>query len=229
MEKENLIRPSLLSADFTSLESDIDEMIKYSITSAHFDVMDGSFVDQISFGQPIFKSLLNKYKDKINFDIHLMTVNPLKQVESFYQAGSKDITFHYEAYFKGYRKLEEYKKQHPDLKLGIAISPCTHVEEIFSILDIFEQVLVMSVEPGKGGQPFVEGSEIKINKLDKYRKEKNLNYIIGVDGGINDKTGPLCAINGADYLVAGSYYFKAENREESLKKIHAQINSHDNC
>ena len=227
MEKENLIRPSLLSADFSSFKSDIDEMINYSITSAHFDVMDGTFVDQISFGQPIFKSLLNKYKGKIDFDVHLMTVNPLKQVESFYQAGSRDITFHYEAYFKGYKKLKELKKQHPDLKLGIAISPSTAVEEVFSILDIFDQVLVMSVVPGKGGQPFIEGSEIKINKLDKYRKEKNLNYIIGVDGGINVVTGPLCANNGADFLVAGSYYFKAENRKESLKKIHDKIN-HDN-
>lgn len=220
MEKENLIRPSLLSADFLHLDNEIEEMIENKIDSIHYDVMDGTFVSQISFGEPIFKSLFNKYKDKINFDVHLMTINPLKQVKQFIDIGSRDITFHYEVFDNYENDIVELKKEYPDLKLGIAFSPDTKTSSLFPLLSLFDNVLVMSVVPGKGGQPYIIGSEKKIKELDDYRKEKHLNYKIIVDGGINETTGPLCLNNGCDHLVCGSYYFKKQNRKEAIDEIY---------
>lgn len=224
MEKEEyLIRPSLLSSSFLSLQDDIEEMISLNIKSCHYDVMDGTFVEQISFGQPILKSILKTYKDRINFDVHLMTINPLKQVNSFLELGSRDITFHYEVIADDLNSYINLKKEYPDLKLGIAISPETEEKKIFSILKYFDSVLVMSVVPGKGGQKYIEGSEDKIKNLSTFRKDNNLNFIIGVDGGINEKTGALCHKNGADYLVCGSYYFKASDRHIPLLDLHREI------
>ena len=222
MEKENIIRPSLLSADFSFLNDEIEDMIRHNIKSIHFDVMDGSFVSQISFGQPIFKSIYNRFKNRINFDVHLMTLNPIKQVKQFIDIGSRDITFHYEV-FDNYQDYISLKNEYPDLKLGLAFSPDTEVEKILPSLPLFDNVLVMSVVPGKGGQPYIEGSERKVRKLNEYRKERNLNFKIIVDGGINEKTGPLCLQNGADYLVCGSYYFKAADKDKAIDDIYSNF------
>ena len=220
MEKENLIRPSLLSADFLHLDEDIKEMIDLSITHCHFDVMDGGFVKEISFGQPIFRSL-NKYFSEIIFDVHLMVYEPLKQAESFLELGATEICFHYEALTLGdLPKINALKEKYSDRKIGIAISPETKVDEVLQLLPLFSYVLVMSVVPGKGGQPFIPGSDEKISKLDQYRKEKGLDYLIGVDGGINKDTSKLCLKAGVDFMVAGSYYFKAESKKEALASLH---------
>ncbi|MCI7220075.1 MAG: ribulose-phosphate 3-epimerase [Candidatus Enterosoma sp.] len=223
MEKENLIRPSLLSADFSDLCKDIDEMISLNITHCHFDVMDGSFVSDISFGQPIYKSLVKRYQDRIVFDVHLMTLNPLKQVRSFIQAGSRDITFQIEAFNGEKEEIIELKKQFPDLKLGVAISPDTPFERVKEMIHLFDSILVMSVVPGKGGQKFIEGKEKKIEEINSYKKMHNLNLDIGVDGGINEITGPLCYLSGATYLVAGSFYFNKQDRKEGLRLIREKI------
>lgn len=221
MEEENIIRPSLLACDFLHLEEEIQEMISLNITHCHFDVMDGSFVNDISFGKSLF-DFCKKYQNEIIFDIHLMTINPIKQVENFISYGAKEICFHFEAItnrdFINYNLLRE---KHNDIKFGLAISPETSVDEIKMILSKFDYVLVMSVVPGKGGQKFIDSSLNKIASLNKIRKENNLNFSIGVDGGINSTTSKLCLNNGADFLVAGSYYFKADDKSEALKSLHS--------
>lgn len=222
MEKENLIRPSLLSADFLHLDKDVEEMISLGITHCHYDVMDGSFVREVSFGQPLFRSLKGYFSD-IVFDVHLMTLNPLAQAESFLSLGAKEVCFHYEAMTLGdIMKINRLKEDYSDSRIGIAISPETKTEEISAVLPLFDYVLVMSVVPGKGGQPFIEGSEKKIAQLAKMREEKNLSFQIGVDGGINDTTASLCVENGADFLVAGSYYFKAKDKKNALAMLHGK-------
>lgn len=220
MEKETVIRPSLLSADFLHLQKDIEEMIACHITHCHFDVMDGSFVENISFGKTIFDAV-KPFQDQIIFDVHLMTLDPLRQVENFASYGAKEISFHFEVMTLGdIVKIKEFRDKYPEVKLGLAFSPETAVEELYQILPLLDFVLVMSVVPGKGGQAFLEESKEKIEKLVAFRKEHRLSYQIGVDGGINEKTGPLCLSLGADYLVAGSYYFKSADKKEALKKIH---------
>lgn len=220
MEKETIVRPSLLSADFLHLDNDIKEMINLGITHCHFDVMDGSFVENISFGKTIFDAV-KCYQDQIVFDVHLMTVDPLRQAENFVSYGAKEISFHYEALSLGdLIKIREFKTKHPMIHLGLAFSPETQTKEILTILPLFDFVLVMSVVPGKGGQAFIGGSENKIKELVEYKNAHALCYHIGVDGGINDVTGPLCLEAGADFLVAGSYYFKSADKVLSLNKIH---------
>ena len=220
MEKETIVRPSLLSADFLHLSKDVEEAISLGVSCLHFDVMDGSFVEDISFGEKIFAPLQKTYGDRIAFDVHLMVENPLKHVRRFLELGGKDISVHYEALTLGdLPQIQELKREFPQLRLGLAINPETKPEEIVSLLPLFDMVLVMSVVPGKGGQSFLEGSEKKIAALASYRKEHSFSYKIEVDGGINDKTGPLCLLSGADYLVAGSFYFHSLDKKQTLVSL----------
>lgn len=221
MEKETIVRPSLLSADFSKLGQEINECISLGIATIHYDVMDGTFVDSISFGEPVYKSLKATFNNEIDFEVHLMTVNPLKQVFQFAKLGAKEVSIHFEALTLGdVPRIKELRLQYPSLKLGLAFNPDTKVTELYEILSLFDFILVMSVVPGKGGQSFISGSETKIHDLDEYRKEHNLNYKIGVDGGINATTGPLCLENGVDYLVAGSYYFSSKSKIDCLSSLH---------
>lgn len=224
MEKEErVLRPSLLSADFTCLEKEIDEMVKLGIKDCHFDVMDGSFVDEISFGEPVFRSLVSKYKDKIDFDVHLMTLNPEKQIRLFYDCGAREICFHYETFSKDTSSILKMKEQMPGLRLGIAFSPESDVHDVLPYLHLFSFVLVMSVVPGKGGQSYIPHSEDKIAVLDEYRKKNVLPYLIGVDGGINKETSSLVYHSHVDWMVCGSYYFKAEDKKKLLSEFRNSI------
>jgi ribulose-phosphate 3-epimerase len=224
MEKETLIRPSLLSADFSALGKDVEEAIDLAIEQIHFDVMDGTFVDNISFGEPVFASLNKKYGDKMVFDVHLMVINPLKQLVQFAELGAKEVAIHFEAMMPGdYDAIAEIKSRFPGLKVGLAINPLTSIASVEPVLDEFDFVLVMSVVPGKGGQSFIEGSELKIQELAELRDSLKLTYKIGVDGGINATTAPLCYKAGADYMVAGSYYFKAKDRAAVLAEVHREL------
>lgn len=224
MEKETVIRPSLLSGDFSHLGKDVEEAISYGIASLHFDVMDGTFVEDISFGEPVFKNLMSNYGSQIDFDVHLMVVDPLKQLRRFASLGAKEVAIHFEAlHQEDYESLAAIRKEFPDLKIGLAFNPSTSVADIKLRLPLFDYVLVMSVVPGKGGQSFLDGSDRKTKELADYRKENNLSYLIGVDGGINDFTGPICYASGVDYLVAGSYYFKAKDRKKTLKFLSGKL------
>ncbi len=220
MEKENLIRPSLLSADFGRLSDEIEGCISLGISHIHFDVMDGTFVDNISFGEPVFKKLNSLFQDRVIFDVHLMTVNPMKQAVQFASLGAKEICIHFEALTLGdIPKLRQFREAYPFVKMGLAFSPETDVDELKNLLSMFDYVLVMSVVPGRGGQKFITGSEMKIAQLVQFRENFNLKYEIGVDGGINNVTGPLCVKNHVDWMVAGSYYFNSEDKHSCLNSL----------
>lgn len=224
MEKEErILRPSLLSANFVSLKQDIDEMIELGIKDCHYDVMDGSFVEQISFGEPILKSIFKEYANKIKFDVHLMTLNPYLNVRKFYDIGAREICFHYEVFDKNIEEICKIKKECPDIELGLAFSPETEVEEILPFVHFFSNILVMSVVPGKGGQSYINGSENKILKLYEFRKHNNLDFKIGVDGGINLETAKIVFDNHVDWMVCGSYYFKSSNKNKLLEEFHQAI------
>jgi ribulose-phosphate 3-epimerase len=224
MEKETLIRPSLLSADFAALGKDISEMIDLGIESCHFDVMDGSFVSDISFGEPIFKALQVAYGDRIRFDVHLMTVDPLRQARAFASLGAREISLHYETLpHISLEAIKAFQEEFPQVSLGLAFSPETDVSRVLGLASLFRFFLVMSVVPGKGGQSFIEGSEKKIQRLCEMRATNHLSFQIGVDGGINETTGPLCVKAGADFLVMGSAYFGASSRKEALALLHKNL------
>ncbi|MFA6829925.1 MAG: ribulose-phosphate 3-epimerase [Bacilli bacterium] len=220
MEKENLIRPSLLSADFLHLSRDLNEMKKLGISHCHYDVMDGTFVSSVSFGEPLFSQVNAKYGKYITFDVHLMTISPLRQFRQYALIGAKEISFHYEAISNDdLAKIPELRKEFPEVKIGLAISPETDVSLILGIANMFDFFLIMSVVPGKGGQGFIQGSENKIRRLVQARQLNHFNYTIGVDGGINEQTALKCYEAGADFMVCGSYYFKSKDRQSILDGI----------
>ena len=218
-EITKVIRPSLLSSTFLCLRDDIDEMIRLGVKTIHYDVMDGSFVSDISFGEPVYASLKKYYRDAIDFEVHLMTYDGVRQARQFYALGARSISIHYEYCKDKLADVVSLKNLCPDLKLGIAINPDTDVDDISEFIHLADFVLVMSVVPGKGGQGFIPGSELKVKRLAEMREKYNLHYIIGVDGGINALTGSKCYKCGADYLVCGSSYFKAEDKLSFLKEM----------
>ena len=177
--------------------------------------MDGLFVNNISFGIPVIKSIRPHFTKL--FDTHLMIVNPERYIEAFSNAGADLITFHIEATEDSNKVINMIHEK--GLKAGISLRPKTEVEALIPYLDKVELVLVMSVEPGFGGQEFDPSAIEKIKWLKEYKMTHNLNYEIEVDGGINDITGKLCKDAGADVLVSGSYIFKAVNRKEKIESL----------
>ncbi len=211
MEKKTLIRPSLLAADFLHLKKAMDLLVRLKIAFVHYDVMDGNFVSDISFGEHLFIPLFGKYHKKIAFDVHLMVQNPLHHLERFYALGAREISLHYETIAPFLPGIERFKKKHPDLRLGIAFSPETQTSLVMPLQSLADFFLVMSVVPGKGGQGFMESALDKISMLDYFRKSNNLSFQIMVDGGINEKTGRECRKRGADILIAGSSFFHSQD------------------
>lgn len=219
MEKEALIYPSILSADFLHLASSMSAVIKAGIKTIHYDIMDGLFVRDISFGEKLFKVLYDRYHKKLNFDIHLMTEEPYRHIRQLLALGGSDFTFHYENTINKLQEVNKLRDEYPYIKLGIAISPETDVSRILGLANNFDNVLVMSVVPGASGQSFIPQSLEKIKRLALLRKETSASFKIGVDGGINDKTAFPCIEAGADYLVTGSYFFAADDKEAALKRL----------
>lgn len=214
--KKTLVAPSLLSADFSDLRNETKKVENADIL--HIDVMDGVFVPNITLGAKTVRDI--KPYSQLTFDVHLMTVNPLKHVENFSKAGADIITFHYEAakdnVFEVIDKIKSYDK-----KVGLSIKPCTNPEEIIQYLDYIDLFLVMTVEPGKGGQKFMPDCAEKIRTIRAKAKES---LLIGVDGGINAETGEICAKYGADILVAGSYVYGSKNNiEEAINSLRFEV------
>ena len=214
MDKMSTIRlsPSLLSADFVNLKAALALMEQKRSASVHIDVMDGSFVPQISYGQPVIASL--RPHTKLPFDVHLMVEYPERQVDSFADCGADWITFHIEGTVHVHRLIERIKSL--GKKAGIAFVPSTPVSALSEILPLVDLVLVMTVNPGFGGQSFIRSCADKIEELAAIRKEKKLSFDISVDGGVNKATAPLVIGAGADILVSGSAFFKGEFDLESI-------------
>lgn len=204
---KTLISASILSADFGQLGEELRRAQAASCDMIHFDVMDGHFVPNISYGVPVLKSI-KSYTD-LSFDVHLMISRPMDYIEAFAAAGAGIITFHSEAEGDA---MEIIDKIHSlGLKAGVSVKPNTPVSDVFPLLDKLDMVLVMTVEPGFGGQGFIDFTLEKIAQLRHEADSRGIPLDIEVDGGITDKTAPLVKANGANVLVSGSYLFKSEN------------------
>ena len=210
------IAPSLLSANFADLKSELKSIEEAGCTVLHYDVMDGHFVPNISFGADILHDV--HQITNMELDVHLMISDPMFYVDRFIKAGASYISFHIEAMESVEKTHELIKKiKEAGVKASIALNPGTSYEAVIPFLDEIDMILVMSVQPGFGGQKFNPVAINKIAALSKYKKEKN--FLIEVDGGINENTANLCRGAGADVLVAGSYVFKAENRQEAIDSL----------
>ena len=212
-----LIAPSLLSCDFSRFGEEIARMDKAGADFMHLDVMDGHFVPNITFGAPIMKWVRN-YSDK-PFDVHLMISDPLKYIDDFADAGSDIITFHVEADSDIKETIEKIKSR--GVKPGLVIKPNTPAESVFPYLKDIYMVLIMTVEPGFGGQSFMESALPKLTALRAECERLGLDIDLEVDGGINAETAPLAVKAGANVLVAGSFLFSDEMKErtEYLKSL----------
>ncbi len=211
----NLVSVSILSSDFMNLLEDIKTIEKSGADMLHFDVMDGIFVNNISFGFPILKTV-NKNTD-MHLDVHLMITDPLRYIEECHIGGADTITFHIESESDPDKTIEAIKKT--GAKIGLSVKPNTPFERIKPYMDKIDMLLVMTVEPGFGGQSFMEEMLEKISIARKHITENNLNVDIQVDGGINEHTAKLAAKAGANIMVAGSYLFKAENMGDAVKLL----------
>jgi ribulose-phosphate 3-epimerase len=216
--KTPIIAPSILAADFANLQ-DAAEMLNESQADwFHIDVMDGVFVPNISFGMPVMKAI--KKHAKKPFDVHLMITQPERYIEDFKNAGADILTVHLEASPHLHRTVQEIKNH--GMKAGVSINPHTSVELLRNIIPELDLVLIMSVNPGFGGQQFIENTYKKVRTLRAMAGELNPNLIIEIDGGVNDKNAPDLVKAGANALVAGSFVFKSDNPKETIAKLKNQ-------
>ena len=216
----NIIAPSMLACDFGNLYSEIEMVNNSEANWFHIDVMDGVFVPNISFGTPIMKVL--KENAKKTLDVHLMIVNPDNYIENFAELGADILTVHYEACNHLHRTVQRIK----DLKMkaGVAINPHTPISTLKSIIKDLDLVCVMSVNPGFGGQSFIETTYDKVKELKSLIKEQNSNAIIEIDGGVNSQNAKKLTDCGANALVAGSFVFKSENPTQTISELSSIIN-----
>lgn len=212
---KTIISASILSADFTHLGEDIKRAQSSGVDMIHFDVMDGIFVPNISFGIPVLKCV-RKFTDMV-IDVHLMIHDPIRYISEFAENGADIITIHSEAGSDIDKTLDLIHKH--GKKAGLSIKPGTSVESILPYLEKVDMVLVMTVEPGFGGQGFIDYTLEKISALRQYEKELGLSFDIQVDGGINDSTAVLVKQKGANNLVSGSYLFAADNMSQCVAKL----------
>ncbi len=210
-----IISPSLLSANFANLEKDVKMLNESEAEWIHLDVMDGVFVPNISFGLPVIKSIRNLTHKK--FDVHLMIVQPEKYIQEFKDAGADILTVHYEASIHLHRTLEAIKKS--GMMAGVAINPHTSVSLLEDVLELADLVLIMSVNPGFGGQKFINQTYEKIMRLKEILHKKNTRTYIEIDGGVSDENSRELIKAGADVLVAGNYVFSWDNPKERIKTL----------
>lgn len=216
--KNTLIAPSVLAADFANLQRDIEMINNSEADWFHIDIMDGVFVPNISFGIPVLEAITKHTKKTV--DVHLMIVDPDRYIKTFAALGANILSVHYEACPHLHRTIQGIKAE--GMKAGVVLNPHTSVDLLEDVINDIDLVCIMSVNPGFGGQSFIENTYAKVEKLKAMIVRKNASTIIEIDGGVTDKNAAQLAKAGADVLVAGNYVFKAENPTATiahLKKI----------
>ena len=219
--KNRLIAPSVLAADFGNLQRDIEMINNSEADWFHIDIMDGVFVPNISYGMPVLEAI-NRHAKK-TIDVHLMIVDPDRYIKEFAALGANNLSVHYEACTHLHRTLQAIKAE--GMKAGVAINPHTSVDLLEDVIGDIDLVCMMSVNPGFGGQSFIENTYKKVKKLKQIIERNNATTLIEVDGGVTDKNAAQLVEAGADVLVAGSFVFKAENPTQTIKNLKSLVNS----
>ncbi|WP_278996899.1 ribulose-phosphate 3-epimerase [Prevotella disiens] len=212
---KTLVSPSLLSADFLHLDKDIEMINNSDSDYIHMDVMDGMFVPNISFGFPVLKAVGKACKKPM--DVHYMIMHPENYIQQTADAGAEIMTVHYETCPHLHRTIQQIKQA--GMKAGVAINPATPVSVLEDIVEDVDLVLIMSVNPGFGGQSFIENAISKVKRLRKLIDESNSHALIEVDGGVQNETAPRLVEAGTDILVSGSYVFKSANPIETIRGL----------
>ncbi|MBB4118599.1 ribulose-phosphate 3-epimerase [Mesonia hippocampi] len=210
-----LIAPSILAADFANLQRDIEMINESQADWFHIDIMDGVFVPNISFGMPVLEAI-NRHAGKV-IDVHLMIVDPDRYIDTFANLGADILTVHYEACTHLHRTLQAIKAA--GMRAGVALNPHTNVNLLEDVINDIDLVCVMSVNPGFGGQKFIENTYKKVKQLRELIADNNANTQIEIDGGVTSSNAKALVDAGADVLVAGSFVFKATNPTETIQNL----------
>ncbi|MFM2230656.1 MAG: Ribulose-phosphate 3-epimerase [Bacteroidota bacterium] len=213
--KNTLIAPSVLAADFANLQRDIEMINQSQADWFHIDIMDGVFVPNISFGMPVLEAIQKHAKKTI--DVHLMIIEPDRYIKTFAQLGANILTVHYEACTHLHRTLQAIKAE--GMQAGVALNPHTPIEVLNDIIQDVDLVCLMSVNPGFGGQSFIENTYNKIARLKQLILEKGANTQIEIDGGVTDQNATKLSTTGADVLVAGSFVFRADDPIATIQNL----------